>query len=373
MGGRFAFDNLLGKVNRIVDGDRKADARGRTGVRRDHRVNADQFALGINQRTARIARINGRIGLNHVRVDHRFARGGVLHGIRTLQCTHHAGRHRVFQTERAAKRHDPLAHLQIGRTANFDRRQIVGIDLNHRDVARRVAAHDLRVVFHAIHGRLNGVSALDHVVVRDDISIFRNHNATAERCIGKRGIVIGSRHFEAIHRARRRALGIDVDAHDRGQAFLRHLLGKRRGITRIIGRSRNHRACRGAKRSRTPVTTRKRTVAGKPASTKHQRKRGAAKARRERFTEAPLHVGVGLVSRFGIRFALSLARLLSGIYGILVRLLLIGLLAIGLLILRRRGVCALRVLLGLRNLSVPGINRTREVFILVGHLNHSLS
>ena len=84
------------------------------------------------------------------------------------------------------------------------------------------------------------------------------------------------------------------------------------------------------------------------------------------------------MSRFGVRFVLSLACLLRGIYGILVRLLLIGLLAIRLLairllILRRRGVCALRVLLGLRNLSVPGINRTREVFILVGHLNHSLS
>ena len=79
------------------------------------------------------------------------------------------------------------------------------------------------------------------------------------------------------------------------------------------------------------------------------------------------------MSRFGVRFVLSLACLLRGIYGLLVRLLLIGLLVIRLLILHRRGVCALRVLLGLRNLSVPGINRTREVFILVGHLNHSLS
>ena len=64
------------------------------------------------------------------------------------------------------------------------------------------------------------------------------------------------------------------------------------------------------------------------------------------------------MSRFGVRFVLSLACLLRSIYGVLVRLLLIGLLAIGLLILRRRGVCALRVLLGLRNLSVPEINRT---------------
>ena len=89
------------------------------------------------------------------------------------------------------------------------------------------------------------------------------------------------------------------------------------------------------------------------------------------------------MGRFDIRFALSLACLLRGIYGVLVRLLLIGLLAIGLLtirllaigllILRVRGVRTLLVLLGLRNLSALGINRAREVFILVGHLNHSLS
>ena len=89
------------------------------------------------------------------------------------------------------------------------------------------------------------------------------------------------------------------------------------------------------------------------------------------------------MGRFGVRFVLGLACLLRGIYGVLVRLLLIGLLAIGLLtirllaigllILRGRGVCTLLVLLGLRNLSALGISRTREVFILVGHLNHSLS
>ena len=84
------------------------------------------------------------------------------------------------------------------------------------------------------------------------------------------------------------------------------------------------------------------------------------------------------MGRFGVRFVLGLACLLRGIYGVLVRLLLIGLLAIGLLaigllILRGRGVCTLLVLLGLRNLSALGINRAREVFILVGHLNHSLS
>ena len=84
------------------------------------------------------------------------------------------------------------------------------------------------------------------------------------------------------------------------------------------------------------------------------------------------------MSRLGLCFVLGLACLLRSIYRILIRLLLvglllIGLLAIGLLILRGRGICTLLVLLGLRNLSALGIRRTREVFILVGHLNHSLS
>ena len=77
--------------------------------------------------------------------------------------------------------------------------------------------------------------------------------------------------------------------------------------------------------------------------------------------------------RFGVRPALGLARLLRGIHRILVSLLLIRLLIVGLLILHRGRVATLLELLGLRNLSALGIGGARVVFILVGHLNHSLS
>ena len=74
MGGRFSFDELLSKIDGVINGNSETDARRRTGIRRDHRIDADKLALGIDKSTARVARVDRGIGLNHVRIDNRLAR-----------------------------------------------------------------------------------------------------------------------------------------------------------------------------------------------------------------------------------------------------------------------------------------------------------
>ena len=93
-----------GDVLRGADGDGEADAL----RRRDARcVHADDLAGRVDQRAARVARVQGGVGLDEV-VD-EVAR---LRAQRAPQGAHHAGGDRRLKAERAADGHDELADLQ---------------------------------------------------------------------------------------------------------------------------------------------------------------------------------------------------------------------------------------------------------------------
>ena len=115
---------------------READA-DRAARRRDDRgVDADHFAVEVEQRAARIAAIDGGVGLDVVVVgtgiDVAVAR------------RHDAGGHRAAEAERIADRDHPFAEPQLVGIAEPHRLQrLVGLDPQQRDVGLLIAADQL--------------------------------------------------------------------------------------------------------------------------------------------------------------------------------------------------------------------------------------
>jgi hypothetical protein len=90
----------------------------------------------------------------------------------------------VLQSERVADRDDEIADLQTIRIAERDLRQVLRLDLQQRDVGRRIAADDFRLEIAAIlqrHGDLAGV--LDHVRVGDDVAGLRIDDHAGTRAL----------------------------------------------------------------------------------------------------------------------------------------------------------------------------------------------
>ena len=148
---------------------READAFGSAALRQDHGVDADQPAGGVDQRAARIAGVDGGVGLNEV-VDRL--------GSPADDRADDALRHRLADAERIADREHDVADRDVVDVGELDGLQAVGVDLEEREVGRGVGAHDLRDVQCAVrprHGKLRRL--LDHVVVGDDVSVAIDHDA----------------------------------------------------------------------------------------------------------------------------------------------------------------------------------------------------
>ena len=186
MGRRLTGDDLLGQVDGVIHGNGEPDARVVAGVRGDQRVDADKLALVIHQRAAGIAGVDGRIGLNHVRVDGDLAGTAGLHrflGTHNLGAArggHDARGHRLLEPEGGAQGHDPLADGQVVRIADLHGGEAAGIlGLQHRHVGGGIGTHQLGVVGVAGDGHLIGATAVDHVVVGDEVAVLGHHDARA--------------------------------------------------------------------------------------------------------------------------------------------------------------------------------------------------
>ena len=104
---------------------------------RDLGVDPDHAAVAVEQRAARVAGVDRRVGLDHV--ADREAVGGLE---LALEGAHDAGRDRAVEAERVADRDHRVADLDLGRVA--ERRAASGrpssaFDLQQRDVGARVA------------------------------------------------------------------------------------------------------------------------------------------------------------------------------------------------------------------------------------------
>ena len=96
------LDELGGDVLRGVDPDGEAQALGR----QDHRrVDADHLAARVGQWAARVARVDRRVGLNHL-----VEQAAVPRAERAAEGAHDARGHGALEAERVTDRDEELTH-----------------------------------------------------------------------------------------------------------------------------------------------------------------------------------------------------------------------------------------------------------------------
>src|SRR5262249_46796906 len=116
---------------RNVEGDTNRAARRRI----DRGVDANHFAFEVERRPTRVATVYGRVDLDVIVIR---ARADVA-ALRRAD----PGRYGAAKPEGVAHRHHPFANLGLG-AGQLDEREIrVPIDLDERQVALGIGAHDL--------------------------------------------------------------------------------------------------------------------------------------------------------------------------------------------------------------------------------------
>src|SRR5262249_2552597 len=176
-----ALEQLLDDAVGGVAGDREADpdraAAAAAGL--DLRVDADHLAVRVEQRAARVTRVDRRVGLDHV---------ADLEAVRSLDLAlkrgHDPRRRRAVEAERVPDRDHGVADLDVRGVVERKRVKILaaGINLEQREVARRILADNLRA-----HGGLvaeldrDVARALDDVVVGEDVPVLVDHEPGAGR------------------------------------------------------------------------------------------------------------------------------------------------------------------------------------------------
>ena len=143
----------------------------------DRRVDADDVAAGVEQRAARVARVDGGVGLDEVR-----QRLVVVGRDRAALGRHDAARDRVrVRAERAADGDDELADLERVRVADRGGRQAGGVDLDDGEVGQRVDAVDRAGQDAAVlELDVELLAALDDVVVGEDPAVAVEDDAGAD-------------------------------------------------------------------------------------------------------------------------------------------------------------------------------------------------
>ena len=131
-------------------------------------VDADDVAVGIEQRSAAIAGIDGGIGLDHV-----LERASVFIGDRTVKRADNAGGERTFEAERIADGQDFLADLQrVGIAEAENRQAFARLDLHESEIVAVIGKHHAGFVLFLIgqgHGEL--MAAQYDVVVGENFAI----------------------------------------------------------------------------------------------------------------------------------------------------------------------------------------------------------
>ena len=152
---------------RGVDGNGEADSGALIGaIGCDHGVDADDFAVRVEQRTAGVAGVDGCIGLNGVFNGRAaFAADGANGG-------DDAGGHGSAQAERIADGVDLLADIEAGGSGKRNGLQIGRVDLEESEVMDLVGSDDACLIT-ALVGELNfnaAVGSIDNVEVGEDVA-----------------------------------------------------------------------------------------------------------------------------------------------------------------------------------------------------------
>ena len=139
-----------------------------------------ELALRRHQRAARVALVDGRIGLQEVLVAAvAGARGAALRA----QDPH---RHGLAHAKRVAHRQDDVADARPVGVAERQRRQARGLHVEHRQVGRLVDAHDLGVELAPVGQHdADAVRAVDDMRVGHDAAIGLDDHAAAQTALAR--------------------------------------------------------------------------------------------------------------------------------------------------------------------------------------------
>src|SRR5205085_7093927 len=108
----------------------------------DGGVDADHLAVDVHERAARVAEVDGGVGLDEV----LEGTGGVAQAERAALRGDDADGERVFELEWVADGDGPVTLADAIGVAEWNaRKRLAGVDLQQGDVGGRVAADDLRV------------------------------------------------------------------------------------------------------------------------------------------------------------------------------------------------------------------------------------
>src|SRR5581483_5433311 len=168
-------------------------------IRGCQRWHTHELSLQIDQRTAAVAWVDWRAGLDHVRDGGRLAgdRAGRFRD-GTVERAHDAGGDGAAEADRVANGQHRLAHTQTGRVAQRHDGQVRLADLNDGQIVERIQPDEL-----ALHrlivgqGHLVGGGALGHVSVGENVALGVDDAPGAERLPAAEGM--GDLHHRRAH------------------------------------------------------------------------------------------------------------------------------------------------------------------------------
>ena len=129
------------------------------------------------KRATRVARIDGRIGLDELT---RLA-GVIGRGVGTVQGADDAAGHRETESERIAKRQHRLSRMQFSGISPGCVREVVAFHFDDGQIGQWVGADHLGRQNSAVaHGDANVGRAIHYVVVGDDVAVGRDDYAAAQ-------------------------------------------------------------------------------------------------------------------------------------------------------------------------------------------------
>ena len=175
-GGHDLILDTRGHINR----NGKRHALVAAAARVDLRVDANHLAARVEKRAARVARVDGHVGLDE-------GHGAVV-GQRAALGADDAGGHGVFKAKGRADGQHPLAGLEVAAVTQGDHWQVFGLNLEHGHVGLGVGAQHLGPKFAPV-GQLDGdfLGVLDHMGVGQNDAVGANDEA---RALGAHGHVL---------------------------------------------------------------------------------------------------------------------------------------------------------------------------------------
>jgi hypothetical protein len=155
---------------RVVDRHREPEADAG-----DRRVDPDDAAAAVRERAARVARVQGRVGLDHV-LHHASGPGRE----RATQRAHDPGRHAPGEAHRVADRDDELADAQARCLAQLSRDEALALQAEDRHVRQAIAADHVERDLPPVDERGGAaVRAADHVGRGQHEPVGGDHHAGA--------------------------------------------------------------------------------------------------------------------------------------------------------------------------------------------------